>query len=122
MHIDFTLERRLPRRTGKPRPSPWKGLTDTLMMLGEGHGELTAHAERPWASVTFSGTRHTLTFAFSGTDGIAAGERFIAALPEHEFALPRQLVADAAVVAVDHRLLPSAAMTVTCELVLLDDQ
>ena len=79
------------------------------------------HAERPWASVTFSGTRHTIALGFAGDDAIAAGERFIAALPEHEFALNRQLVADAAVVSVDHATVPDARMVVEAELLLLDE-
>ena len=41
-------------------------------------------------------------------------------LPEHEFALPGQLVADAAVTAVDHRLEPPR-MQVSCELLLLEE-
>jgi hypothetical protein len=45
---------------------------------------------------------------------------FITFLPEHEFAIPGQLVADAAVVEVDHRLTPPR-MIVTCELLLLEE-
>jgi len=45
----------------------------------------------------------------------------IAELPDHEFALPGQLVADASVSAVDHALAPSPRLTVTCELLLLED-
>lgn len=121
MHIDLSLEHGLPRRTGKPQRTPWKALFDALLRLGEDRAEIVRHAERPWASVTFSGTRHTVALNFTGAAAVAAAERFIDALPEHEFAIPRQLVAEAAVVSVDHHLLPEAAMTVECELVLLDD-
>jgi hypothetical protein len=50
-----------------------------------------------WASVTFTGARHMLTLA-----GMAAPtlERWIAALPEAEFALHGHLVADLSVEAV----------------------
>ena len=49
------------------------------------------------------------------------GEAFIVALPEHEFTLPRHIVADASVVAVDHALSPEMRMTVEVELLLLED-
>ena len=51
----------------------------------------------------------------------AAGEMLIAALPEHEFTLPGQLVADAAVARVDHEMLPEPKLTVELELLLLVD-
>ena len=43
------------------------------------------------------------------------------ALPDHEFTIPRQLVADAAVVAVEHTTLPEQRLEVTAELLLLED-
>jgi len=46
----------------------------------------------------------------------------IVLLPEHEFAIPRQLVADAAVTSVDHRIGPNARMDVRVELLLLDEE
>jgi len=109
------LRRRQPRQ-------PWLQLLNALLELAEGKGELLRHAERPWASVTFSGSRHTVVLKFSGEDAVAAGERYIAALPEHEFTLSRQIVADAAVVAVAHDTLPRPHMTVEAELLLLDER
>lgn len=50
-----------------------------------------------WASVTFTGARHMLTLAAPAS---AAAERWIAALPEAEFALRGHLVADLSVEAV----------------------
>ncbi|TMM50518.1 hypothetical protein FEV51_03940 [Qipengyuania marisflavi] len=91
------------------------------MSLGEHHGQVLHHAEKAWASITFAGTRHTLALLFAGDDAVAAGERFIAALPDHEFALPGQFVADAAVAGAEHRLLPSPRLVVECELLLLED-
>ena len=61
------------------------------------------------------------TLLFAGEDAVAAGERFIAALPDHEFALAGQLVADATVTEVEHRLLPSPRLIVTCEVLLLEE-
>jgi hypothetical protein len=109
-------------RNGIPgRRRPWRALLAAVMQLAGGRGELLRHVERPWASVTFAGTRHTLALAFSGHDAIAAGEAFIAALPEHEFAIPRQLVADAAVTSATHEMLPEPRLTVEVELLLLED-
>lgn len=50
-----------------------------------------------------------------------AGEDFIADLPEHEFSIPGQLVAEARVTEVEHRLLPTPRIVVQCEMLLLED-
>jgi len=62
-----------------------------------------------------------VVIAFTGAEAVAAGEAFIDALPDHEFTIPRQLVADAAVVAVEHTTLPEQRLEVTAELLLLED-
>ena len=103
------------------RRAPWLPLLSALLGLAGGRGELIRHAERSWASVTFSGTRHTVVLAFAGIEAVAAGEQFIDALPDHEFAIPRQLVADAAVVRVDHTALPQPRLEVEVELLLLEE-
>lgn len=100
---------------------PWLHLLSALLELGEGKAELVRHAERAWASVTFSGTKHSVVLAFEGEAAVAAGEALIDSLPEHEFSIPRQLVADAAVIAVEHTALPHPRMTVELELLLLDE-
>ena len=99
---------------------PWAALLSAVMDLASGRAELLRHVEHPWASVTFAGTRHTLALAFTGVEAVEAGERFIAALPEHEFAVPRQIVADAAVVAADHDVL-AQRLCVEVELLLVED-
>ena len=83
--------------------------------------QIVSHDEKAWASITFAGTRHTLTLIFEGDDAVAAGEDFLAALPDHEFTIPRQLVADATVREVRHVVLPTPRMTVVCELLLLEE-
>jgi hypothetical protein len=95
-------------------------LREALIALAQGKADVLAHSETNWASITFAGARHRLELAFEGADAVDAGELFIAFLPEHEFAIPGQLVADAAVLEVDHRLTPPR-MTVTCELLLLEE-
>ena len=77
-------------------------LVAELQALANGHGTLLEHRQHGWASVTFSGTRHELAFRFEGAVAIAGGEILVASLSEHEFTIPRQLVADAVVVAVNH--------------------
>ena len=121
MHIDLTLEKTTRAASRATPRTPWLPLLSALMELAGGKAELLRHAERNWASVTFCGTRHTIVLAFTGAEAVAAGEALIAALPDHEFAIPRQLVADAAVVAVEHSLLPEPRLEVTAELLLLED-
>ena len=107
-----------------PSPShrrPWLGLLTAVMQLAGGKGELLRHAERPWASVTFSGSRHTIALSFTGLEAVAAGELFMAALPDHEFNLPRVLVADATVSACEYTALPVATLMVEVELLVLDE-
>ena len=107
-------------RPRSPR-TPWMPLLSALLELAGGRGELVRHSERSWASVTFTGTRHTVVLTFSGADTIPAGEHFIDALPEHEFTIPRQLVAEATVVRVDHTALPLHRLEVEVQLLLLDE-
>ncbi len=116
--IDTTELTAARQRAGR---RPWLPLLSAVLELTDGKAELVRHAERAWASVTFSGTRHTIVLAFRGKEAVAAGEMFIAALPDHEFAIARQLVADAAVVRVDHQALPAPVMEVEAEILLLED-
>ncbi|MCP5396590.1 MAG: hypothetical protein H6918_07645 [Sphingomonadaceae bacterium] len=118
MQADPTL-RKQPIR--KPRRGPADHLREALRELSNGQGELLSHAEKPWASITFSGSRHTLRYAFRGAEAVSAAEDLIDVLPEHEFTIPGQLVADATVTEVAHTLLPSPRMEVTLEVLLLED-
>jgi hypothetical protein len=109
----------LPPRT--VRRSTGERLRDAVLALAGGHGEVLHHGETAWASITFAGTRHRLRIAFAGSADIERGEALVAALPDHEFAIPRQLVADATITGVDSTLLPEPCMVVECELLLLED-
>ncbi len=100
---------------------PWLPLLAQLLALAGGKASILSHTEKPWSSVTFSGSHHTILFAFVGAEEMEAGENFIAALPDHEFDIPRQIVADAQVIGVDQLTVPSPAMSVEAELLLLDD-
>jgi hypothetical protein len=96
-------------------------LAAALQALAGGQATLVEHRQRAWASVTFSGARHEVTLAFAGTTAIEAGEHLIAEASEHEFGIPGQLVADVAVLGVDHVLAPEPRMTVRLEVLTLED-
>ena len=104
-----------PQRTTSDR------LRDALLTLGGNQGEISSHEETPWSSITFSGSRHEVILDFRGNAAVEAGETLIAELPEHEFRIPGQLVADASVREVDHRFGAEERMIVTCVLLLLED-
>lgn len=116
-HADRAM-RTTVRRTGR---RPWLPLLSALMEMARGQAELVRHNERSWASVTFSGTRHTIVLAFTGAEAVDAGEVFAASLPDHEFAIPRQIVADAGIVRIDHAMLPQPRMEIEAELLLIED-
>jgi len=119
------LEKILSPRRLPPAPrikrSPGERLVGALMLLSQGHGKVLAHEETPWASITFSGKRHSLRILYDGVIAAEAGEDMIAALPDHEFTIPGQLVADATVSEVDHRLLPDERLEVLVEVLMLDE-
>jgi hypothetical protein len=94
---------------------------EALLTMTQGRASLLTHEEKQWASITFSGTRHEITLDFEGAEAVTVGEDFIAELPEHEFRIPGQLVADATVREVDHRYGANERMVVTAVLLLLED-
>ena len=100
---------------------PANQLLAALYALAGGHGALLRHEERAWASITFAGCKHSVTFRFTGAAAVASGEAFVAALPEHEFEIPHRLIADATVTAARHTLLPEPSMEVDCEVLMLED-
>lgn len=108
-------------RSQRRTRAPGERLRAALAELAGAQAVFTAHSERRWASITFAGARHRFVLSFAGEAGCEAGEAFIAALPDHEFAIPGQLVADADIVEVDHHIAPDMRMTVTAELLLLED-
>lgn len=107
----------------RERPSTGTRLRGVLLgQLAENRAQLIDHAERAWASPTFSGGRHTIRLRFTGAAAIMAGERFIAALPEHEFAMRGALVAEAEVIAVRHHAaIDPPFLDVTTYLLVLDE-
>ncbi len=117
MHIDQT--RPVPAKR-RQRKGTRERLSEALIALAEGKARITAHSEKGWASITFAGARHRVELLFEGAEAVEAGECFIAFLPEHEFSIPGQLVADAAVTEVDHTVEPPH-MVVTAEILVLEE-
>lgn len=124
MRIDFESDRRMAARIKTVFPparrKPWIALLAAVVRLAGDRVELLSYGETPWVSVTFSGARHRVTLAFTGAEAVEDGDAFIAALPEHEFTIPHQLVASATIVSADHDLLPEPSLVVEAELLLLD--
>ena len=122
MRIDFENDRQMVSSTRRaPRRQPWMALVTAVMRLAGDRAELIRHGETPWASITFSGSRHKIALAYRGAEAVAAGEAFISALSEHEFEIPGQLVADAAIASAEHELLPEPCLIVEAELLLLEE-
>jgi hypothetical protein len=88
--------------------------------LAVGGGSVFDHQVREWASVTFKGARHRMKVRFEGEQAIQNGELFVAFLPEHEFDIPRLLVADAAILNITHEI--GRHLEAQIELLTLDDQ
>jgi len=109
-----------PRRY-RPRRTTGDRLREALLTLAQGHVSLLTHEETALASITFSGTRHEVMLDFDGSEAVRAGEEFIDELPDHEFRIPGQLVADATVREVDHRFGAEERMMVTAVLLLLEE-
>lgn len=109
------------RGLGVAGRGPWLRLLSEVLALGGPRVDFLRHSERPWNSVTFSGSRHVVAMAFTGVEAIDGGERLIATLSDHEFAIPGHIVADATISAVEHENGPVPRMTVEAELLLLED-
>jgi len=105
----------------RPRRTLADRVREGLMQLTSGHGTVLAHSEKAWASITFAGTRHEVALEFCGPEAVAAGEELIERLPDHEFTLPGQLVADATITEVDHRFGAMERLQVTAVLLLLEE-
>ena len=108
-------------RIHRPRRTLADRVRAALLQLAGGSGTVLGHSEKAWASITFAGTRHEVVLEFCGAEAVAAGEELIERLPDHEFTLPGQLVADATITKVDHRFGAMERMEVTAVLLLLEE-
>ncbi|MFK4871075.1 hypothetical protein [Novosphingobium sp. ZW T3_23] len=130
MHVNFAHDRSMLQSARKAMGEaterafsrgPWLVLLAEILKLAGPRVEFLRHAERAWSSAMFSGSRHTIALAFTDDAAISDGERLIEALPEHEFTIPGQLVADATIAEAHHRAGPPPCLTLEVELLLLDD-
>lgn len=121
MHIDpQPANKPAKKKAPRQRKGPREKLAEALQSLAQGKTRIISHSEKSWASITFAGARHRVELEFAGAEAVEAGECFIVFLPEHEFAIPGQLVADAAITQVEHTLQPPR-MVVTCEILMLEE-
>jgi hypothetical protein len=110
-----------PARAFRARRTTADRVHTALMSLSGGAGTLLTHDEKAWASITFSGTRHEVVLEFCGAEAVVGGEELIERLPDHEFLIPGQLVADATITKVDHRFGAMERLEVTAVLLLLEE-
>ncbi len=85
---------------------------------------LEAVTTRPWSSATFEGQRHRLDLRLHGDAACigAALDRLIELLPEAEFELPRQIVAEARLTSLRVDPDPAvAALALTIEVLTVSD-
>mgnify|MGYP000284695801 CR=1 FL=1 len=122
MHIDPDADRQMQSTLAcNGSRHPWARLINQLLALTDGHGVLLSHAESPWASATFCGSKHVVQLSFEGDDAVSAAESFILGLPDHEFTIAGHIVADAAITEVSHAFLPHPRLWITTELLLVQD-
>lgn len=57
-------------------------------------GSVTVQNERAWASITFTGTRYSLSIDWAGAAKPDVVQNLAQTLPDHEFAIPGYFVAD----------------------------
>ena len=94
---------------------------EALLKLCDDQATCLKHEEKAWSSITFSGTRHEITLRFEGAEAVPLGEELMECLPEHEFTIPGQLVADATITEVDHRFGMQERLVITAVLLLLEE-
>lgn len=96
-------------------------LIGELEELAGNEGLMTFHSQRAWSSSTFEGVRHNFTWLFEGSIAVEHGEAMISRLPDHDYDVPRQIVAEAKVTEVDHRIHPDPRLEVKFEVLVLKD-
>ncbi len=83
-----------PVRLKSCRTDPGSSLANQIEALVGDRAIVTLQRERLWASITFAGTRHSLSVEWAGVADLAAVENLANALPVHEFAIPGYFIAD----------------------------
>ncbi|AMO72815.1 hypothetical protein [Sphingorhabdus sp. M41] len=65
-----------------------------LEALTGDQARVTLTREKPWASITFAGTRHSFAVQWDSSSGPNAIKNLAEKLPDHEFSIPGYFVAD----------------------------
>ncbi|WP_108811176.1 hypothetical protein [Sphingorhabdus sp. Alg231-15] len=87
-----TVEREKPK--DRSHRDPGSRIVEQLQKLFGADYEVTMVRERPWASITFSGTRHILVVKLAVLGEMPGIGSACNQLPDYEFNLPGQFVAD----------------------------
>jgi len=103
------------------RRDPAMPVIRAVLALAGHAGALDEHRGIRWASATFTGMRHQLRLRFVGAPAIAAGDRLAAVIGEHEFRIPGHIVADAAVIERHQRHEGEPMLSLTVELLTVED-
>jgi len=83
---------RMPRKAHARDPGSL--LTRQIAELAGSQSHVSVQRERPWASITFAGTRYCLTIDLEGETNPEEWQKLAELLPDHEFAIPGHFVAD----------------------------
>lgn len=86
--------------------SSWRQIESAIERISNGKAKVISHAEKPWASPTFTGSRHELLLSFEGEEGALIGEAMRLELPNNELVLPGHTVADVAIAWTHHQAKP----------------
>ena len=76
------------------RRDPGAMIVSQLEALSGARATVTLNRERPWASITFAGTRYSLAIVSADGAEPETMQALAQALPNHEFAIPGHFLAD----------------------------
>lgn len=76
------------------RRDPGSMLLSQIKVLAGNSASVSMERERPWASITFSGTRHRYMIDGSKIADLVTVQNLAKTLPDHEFTIPGHFVAD----------------------------
>lgn len=83
-----------PAQLNTCRRDPGSVLASQIEILAGDRASVMLERERPWASITFAGTRHSLTVNWTGAVDLADLDNLAKLLPAHEYSIPGHFVAD----------------------------
>jgi hypothetical protein len=102
-----------PVRLKSCRRDPGSLLARQIEALAGVRASVTLERERPWASITFTGTRHSLVAHWNGLADPDVIKKLARTLPKHEFAIPGHFIADLLVIEQTQTHLRLEALSIT---------